>query len=115
MRIFLHNSVIDGVLVDLIINEGGVTKLAVVKYLTVEDLLRWKTPIAIARYLIEEAIPTMLRAMQTPTKETPVTHVLMNQHVHASVVSHSHVTHAHAKAAVNPEHLRSQEHCDARC
>ena len=109
VRTFLHNSAhLDEVIVDLIIKEGGVTKLAVLKYLTVEDLLRWKTPFVMARYLIEEAVPTMLRDLQSLNKETTVTHVLMNQkHVHASVVNNSHVAHAHAKAAVNLEHLRS--------
>ena len=43
VRTFLHNSVkLDRAIVELIITEGGVTKLAVLKYLTVEDLLRWK-------------------------------------------------------------------------
>ena len=51
VRTFLHNSVkLDRAIVELIITEGGVTKLAVLKYLTVEDLLRWKTPIVMARY-----------------------------------------------------------------
>jgi hypothetical protein len=108
VRTFLHNSVqLDGVIVDLIIKEGGVTKLAVLKYLTVDDLLRWKTPIVMARYLIEEAVPTMLREIQAHTKETPVTNVLMTKHVPASVVNYPHVPHAHTQAAVNPEHLRS--------
>ncbi len=50
MQAFLHNSVnLDQVIVDLIINEGGVTKLAVLKYLTVEDLLRWNTPFVMAQ------------------------------------------------------------------
>ena len=36
VRAFLHNSVhLDDAIVDLIIKEGGVTKLAVLKYLTV--------------------------------------------------------------------------------
>ena len=89
VRTFLHNSVqLDGVIVDLIIKEGGVTKLAVLKSLTVDDLLRWKTPIVMARYLIEEAVPTMLREIQAHTKETPVTNVLMTKHVPASVVNY---------------------------
>jgi hypothetical protein len=96
------------VIVYLIIKEGSFTKLAVLKYLTVEDLLRWKTPFAMARYLIEEAVPTMLRDLKSLNKETTVTHVLMNQeHEHAFVVNNSHVAHAHAKATVNLEHLRS--------
>ena len=110
VRTFLHNSVnLDEAIVDLIVKEGGVTKLAVLKYLTVEDLLRWKTPIVMARYLIEEAVPTLLRDIQAHTKEAPVTHhVLMNQrHADASVVNNSHVAPAHEKAAVNLEHLRS--------
>ncbi len=45
---------------DLIIEDGGVTQLAVLKYLTLEDLLRRETPIVMARYLIEEAVPAML-------------------------------------------------------
>ena len=108
VRTFLHNSVkLDGVIVDLIIKEGDVTKLAVLKYLTVEDLLRWKTPIVMARYLIEEAVPTMLRDIHAHTtpKETPVPHHVLNpRHVPASVMNHSHVP-AHAKADVNCEHL----------
>ena len=69
VRTFLHNSVhLDEVIVDLIIKEDGVTKLAVLKYLTVEDLLRWKTPFVMARYLTEEAVPTMLRDLQSDWK-----------------------------------------------
>jgi len=49
VRTFLHNSVhLHEAIVDLIIKEGGVTKLAVLKYLTVEDLIRWKTPFVMA-------------------------------------------------------------------
>ena len=112
VRTFLHTAVkLDDVIVDLIIREGGVTQLAVLEYLTLEDLLRWKTPIVMARYLIEKAVPTMLRDLHGHTssaKETQVHNpVLMTRHVPASVVNYSHVTHAHAKAAVNPEHLRS--------
>ncbi len=48
VRKFLHNSVfkskLDGAIVDLIVEDGGVTKLDVLEYLTLEDLLRWKTP-----------------------------------------------------------------------
>ena len=111
VRTFLHNSVkLDKAIVELIITEGGVTKLAVLKYLTVDDLLRWKTPIVMARYLIEEAVPTMLRDIQVHTtpKETPVPHpVLMNsRHVPASVMNNSPVP-AHAKADVNFEHLHA--------
>ena len=111
VRTFLHNSVkLDKAIVELIITEGGVTKLAVLKYLTVEDLLRWKTPIVMARYLIEEAVPTMLRDIQVHTtpKETLVPHpVLMNsRHVPASVMNNSPVP-AHAKADVNFEHLHA--------
>jgi len=109
VRTFLHNSVhLHEAIVDLIIKEGGVTKLAVLKSLTVEDLIRWKTPFVMARYLIEEAVPMMLRDVQSQHKETPVNPVLMTQHhVPAYVVNNSPVAHAHAKAAVNLEHLRS--------
>jgi len=109
VRTFLRNSVhLHEAIVDRIITEGGVTKLAVLKYVTVEDLIRWKTPFVMARYLIEEAVPMMLRDVQSQHKETHVNPVLMTQqHVHASVVNNSPVAHAHAKAAVNLEHLRS--------
>ena len=81
VRAFLHNSVhLHEAIVDLIIKEGGVTKLAVLKSLTVEDLIRWKTPFVMARYLIEEAVPMMLRDVQSQHKETPVNPVLMTQH-----------------------------------
>jgi len=112
VRTFLHTAVkLNGAIVDLIIKEGGVTQLAVLESLTLEDLLRWKTPIVMARYLIEKAVPTMLRDLHGHTssvKETSVhNHVLMTRHVPASVVNVSHVAPAHAKDALNREHLHS--------
>jgi len=112
VRTFLHTAVkLNDVIVDLIIKEGGVTQLAVLESLTLEDLLRWKTPIVMARYLIEKAVPTMLRDLHGHTssaKETQVHNpVLMTRHVPASVVNISHVAPAHAKDAVACEHLHS--------
>ena len=112
VRTFLHTAVkLNDVIVDLIITEGGVTQLAVLEYLTLEDLLRWKTPIVMARYLIEKAVPTMLRGLHGHTSLSKETHVhnpvLMTRHVPASVMNISHVAPAHAKDAVNCEHVHS--------
>ena len=65
VRNFLHNTAeLDADIVDLIVKEGGVTKLEFFKYITVEDLLGWGTPRAKARYLMLEAVPRMLKEIQ---------------------------------------------------
>ena len=58
VRQFLHQTAkLDAAIVDLIVTEGGVTKLEILRYLTVEDLIKWRTPFIKAWYLINEAGP----------------------------------------------------------
>ena len=74
VRCFIHTSAqLDDDIVDSIVKEGGVAKLGFFKYLTVEDLLGWRTPRAKARYLIHEAVPRMLKEIQELHDQDTVT------------------------------------------
>ena len=92
VRRFLHNTAeLDADIVELIVKEGGVTKLEVLQCLTVEDLLGWRTPKVKARYIILEAVPKMLREIQElHDQDTSVPpHAMSMLHVNAPIVINS--------------------------
>ena len=92
VRRFLQNSAkLEEAIVDLIVKEGGVTELELFKYLTVEDLLGWRTPIVKARYLIQEAVPRLLKELQKLHDQdiSIPPHAVSMLHVDAPVVINS--------------------------
>ena len=104
VRCFLHNSAqLDADIVDLIVKEGGVTKLEVFEYLTVEDLLGWGIPKVKARYLIQKDVPRMLKELQKLHDQdiSIPPHAVSMLHVDAPVVINS-PAHVHAN---DDEHM----------
>ena len=107
VRCFLHTTAeLDEDIVDLIVKEGGATKLEVLKCLTVEDLMGWHTPKVKARYIIQEAVPKMLKEIQElHDQDTSVPpHAVSMLHVDAPVVINS-LTPVHA----TDEHVHSHD------
>ena len=104
VRCFLHTSAqLDEDIVDLIVKEGGVTKLEVFECLTVEDLLGWGIPKVKARYLIQKAVPRMLKEIQKLHDQdiSIPPHAVSMLHVDAPVVINS-PAHVHAN---DDEHM----------
>ena len=101
-RFIQHSAELDDAIVDLIVKEGGVTKLEFFKHITVEDLLEWGTPRAKARYLLLEAVPRMMKEIQElHDQDTSVpSHAMSMLHVDAPVVINS-----PAPVHANDEHL----------